>query len=63
MLFYGDTKVRFETLNQSFPGCIVCPDRRRGRSDCDSVLEIGIDLSANRPRKLTDELAGGASLL
>jgi hypothetical protein len=29
--FYGDTKVRFETLNQSFPGCIGCPDRRRGR--------------------------------
>jgi arsenate reductase len=27
------------------------------------MREIGIDLSANRPRKLTDELAGGASLL
>jgi arsenate reductase len=27
------------------------------------MREIGIDLSANRPRKLTDELARGASLL
>jgi arsenate reductase len=27
------------------------------------MREIGIDLSANRPRKLTEELAGGASLL
>ena len=27
------------------------------------MREIGIDLSANRPRKLTDELAHGASLL
>src|SRR5215510_1020860 len=27
------------------------------------MREIGIDLNANRPRKLTDELAGGASLL
>src|SRR5262249_39534821 len=27
------------------------------------MRDIGIDLSANRPRKLTDELAGTASLL
>jgi|GEM_PF-6046094 len=29
--FYGDTKVRYETLNQDYPGCIGCPDRKRGR--------------------------------
>ena len=29
--FYGDTKLRYETLNQSFPGCTGCPNRDRGR--------------------------------
>lgn len=29
--FYGESKVRYETLNQDFPGCIGCPDRKRGR--------------------------------
>jgi arsenate reductase len=29
--FYGDAKVRYETLNQDYPGCIGCPDRKRGR--------------------------------
>lgn len=29
--FYGDAKVRYETLQQGFPGCVGCPDRQRGR--------------------------------
>ena len=29
--FYGDAKVRYETLQQDFPGCIGCPNRKRGR--------------------------------
>lgn len=29
--FYGDAKVRYETLTQDYPGCIGCPDRKRGR--------------------------------
>src|SRR5262245_29635414 len=30
-IFYGETKVRYETLNQDYPGCLGCPDRKRGR--------------------------------
>lgn len=29
--FYGESKVRYETLRQGFPGCEGCPDRKRGR--------------------------------
>lgn len=29
--FYGDTKVRYETLHQDFPNCAGCPHRQRGR--------------------------------
>jgi hypothetical protein len=29
--FYGDTKVRYETLNQDYAGCVGCPNRKRGR--------------------------------
>jgi hypothetical protein len=29
--FYGDTKVRYETLTQDYAGCVGCPDRKRGR--------------------------------
>src|SRR5262245_30539370 len=28
---YGDTKFRYDALNQDYPGCIGCPDRKRGR--------------------------------
>jgi hypothetical protein len=29
--FYGDTKVRYETLTQDYAGCVGCPNRKRGR--------------------------------
>jgi len=29
--FYAESKVRYETLRQAFPGCVGCPDRNRGR--------------------------------
>jgi hypothetical protein len=29
--FYGESKVRFETLRQDFQDCVGCPDRKRGR--------------------------------
>ena len=29
--FYGESKVRYETLVQDFDECMGCPDRRRGR--------------------------------
>ena len=29
--FFGDTKVRYETLTQDYDGCVGCPNRKRGR--------------------------------
>ena len=29
--FYGDSKVRYETLTQDYAGCVGCPNRKRGR--------------------------------
>ena len=29
--FYGESKVRYETLQQDYPGCEGCPNRQRGR--------------------------------
>jgi hypothetical protein len=29
--FYGESKVRYETLRQDYAGCVGCPNRQRGR--------------------------------
>lgn len=70
--FYGDSRVRYETLRQTYDGCVGCPNRQRGRlrirfgaegrlaADFRAVVGLGLG-EVNDPNTVYANLGGGFS--
>jgi hypothetical protein len=70
--FYGESKVRYETLQQDYAGCVGCPNRKRGRlrlrfgaegnlaPDFKAVVGFGIG-ELNDPNTVYTNLGGNFS--